>query len=100
MVPYLRVVYTEDVKTTVEISDDLLREAKAHAARRGVSFRQVFEGSLRDYLERAKEDSGRYRFPDLSYGSGGLRPGLDWKRLHELAYDEADLPPRESDDRG
>jgi hypothetical protein len=36
------------VKTTVELDDELFREAKATAAREGVSLRQLFEEALAD----------------------------------------------------
>ena len=87
MVPYLWVRYTQNVKTTVEISDELLREAKAHAALRGLSLRQVFEGSLRSYLENTSKET-RYRLPDLSFGESGLRAGLEWEGLHRWAYED------------
>jgi hypothetical protein len=35
------------VKTTVEISDSLFREAKEYAAKQGITLREVFERGLR-----------------------------------------------------
>jgi len=38
------------VKTTIELPDSLLREAKAAAAREGKSLKDVFTAALRDHL--------------------------------------------------
>lgn len=46
------------VKTTIEVSDALLREAKATAALRGVSLRELFEEALRGHLEHQEEPPG------------------------------------------
>jgi hypothetical protein len=40
------------MRTTLEISDPLFREAKRRAANDGVSLRQVVETSLQSYLAR------------------------------------------------
>ena len=39
------------MKTTVEIPDALLREAKNYAARRGMTLKEVLETGLRQVLE-------------------------------------------------
>ena len=58
MNPYLR--YHVPVKTTVEIPDPLLRQAKAAAAARGESLRQLLATALRSHLA----GSGRGRAPE------------------------------------
>jgi hypothetical protein len=45
------------VKTTIEIPEELFREAKAAAAREGRSFRDLFTSSLREHLERSNRES-------------------------------------------
>jgi Arc/MetJ family transcription regulator len=40
------------MRTTVDIGDELLREAKKRAASEGITFRQVVEAALRSYLSR------------------------------------------------
>ncbi len=40
------------MKTTVEISDPLLRAAREHCASEGMSFRELVEGGLRQAMER------------------------------------------------
>ena len=42
------------MKTTIELPDDLLREAKSTAARQGSSLKQVLTIALREHLERSR----------------------------------------------
>ena len=46
------------MKTTIEVSDALLRQAKATAALRGESLRELFEKALSGHLERRDEPAG------------------------------------------
>jgi hypothetical protein len=41
-----------DVKTTIELPDELLREAKATAARQGSSLKEVLTAALQSHLAR------------------------------------------------
>lgn len=43
------------MKTTIELPDELLREAKATAAREGKSLKEVFTNALREHLSRPDE---------------------------------------------
>jgi hypothetical protein len=43
------------VKTTIELPDELLRAAKASAAREGISLKEVLTVALRDHLLRSEE---------------------------------------------
>lgn len=66
-----------DVRTTIRIDDDLLARAKALAARTGRTLTAVIEDALRAALAGAepRKPSERIRIP--TYGSGGVRPGVD-----------------------
>ena len=77
------------MKTTVEISDALLREAKRVAARDKTTVRALIEEGLRTSLA-GRTDKGRFRLRDASYGKGGLRPEVEegsWERLRDLMYE-------------
>jgi hypothetical protein len=67
------------VKTTVEVSDPLLQDAKEVATREGVTLRALFEEGLRLLLsERAKADQKRERVVlTVSKATGGTLPGVD-----------------------
>lgn len=77
------------MKTTVEISDALAREAKDLAAREGTTLRQIIEAGLRAVL-RERRKKGAFRLRDASFGGKGLQPefrGADWERIREAAYE-------------
>jgi hypothetical protein len=75
------------MKTTIEISDDLLRRAKTTAAAEGTTLRALVESGLRNEL-RVREQGG-YVLPDASFGGNGVQPGInegDWSTLRDLIY--------------
>jgi hypothetical protein len=77
------------MKTTVEISDALAREAKELAARERTTLRELIEAGLRMMLrERRKRTAFRPR--DVSFRGNGLQAefsGADWERIREAAYE-------------
>ena len=77
------------MKTTIEISDDLARDAKAHAARENITLRELFERGLRLAI-RADQESSGFVLRDASVGGRGLQPEFqdaDWPRIREAAYE-------------
>lgn len=76
------------MKTTIEISDFLLKEAKKIAAREGTTLRTLVEQGLRHELkQRARSTSFHLR--KATFKGRGLQPGakgLSWDQLRELAY--------------
>jgi hypothetical protein len=79
----------DHMKTTVEISDPLLREAKAIARREGLTVRALMEHGLSLALaERRKRKEFRLR--DGSVSGSGLQPetsALSWDQLRQLSYE-------------
>jgi hypothetical protein len=77
------------MKTTIEISDPLLAEAKALASREKTTLRALIEEGLRDVLRR-KSAGKPFKLKDCSFGSGGLTPEFEakggWSKLREAAY--------------
>ena len=75
------------MKTTLDLSDDLLARAKRAAKRKGVPLRALVEEGLRLALET--KPTGRYTLPDRSVGKvGGANPleGLSWQDLRDEIY--------------
>jgi hypothetical protein len=77
------------MKTTVELSDPLLEEAKRVAAREGLSLRALIESGLTRVL---KEYQRRQHFElrDASFKGNGLQPEFrheDWERIREAGYE-------------
>ena len=79
------------MKTTVEIADALLDQAKRVAQKEGTTLRALLEEGLRHSLEGRRERRRPFKLRKVTYGSGGLQPELGdrgWERLRELAYEE------------
>ena len=77
------------MKTTLDISDPLLREARKVALRERTTLRALVEKGLRKVVvENAR--GGRFRLRNASFKGRGLRPEVgeaDWDRLRELVYE-------------
>ena len=76
------------VKTTVEIADALLEEAKRVASRDASTLRELIEEGLRRSLEERKKKKS-FRLRHASFRGKGLQPGVspDWTRIRELIYE-------------
>lgn len=63
------------MRTTVDIADPLLRQAKAEAEREGSTLRNLIEDGLRMVLENRRAAAGkRFRLRKLPAQGGGLMP--------------------------
>ena len=62
------------MRTTIDVSEDLLRRAKRQAAGEGTTLREVFEAALRAHLLN-KPQAGSYRFRWRSE-RGRVMPGV------------------------
>jgi len=57
---YVSIIMLLCMRTTIEIADELLRQAKTRSADDGVPLRQVIESALRMYF-RGRRSKGGYR---------------------------------------
>jgi len=77
------------MKTTVDIPDGLLDEARKVASRHGTSVRMlIIEGLRRTVAERRRASAFRLR--RASVKGTGLQPGVEgasWERIREMAYE-------------
>ena len=76
------------MKTTVEIAEDLLRQAKAVANKERTTLRALLEEGLRWALGKRRK-SGKFRLRDASFGGKGVQPGIDegnWESIRDLIY--------------
>ena len=79
------------MKTTVEIPDELFREAKATAARNGAKLKDLVADGLRLVLSRTKPAKRRVQFPLIS-GTGAPRlMAAKVKEVEELQLQEENL---------
>ena len=77
------------MKTTVEISDPLLSEAKAAAARQHRTLRELIEEGLRRVLERPSRPRA-FKLRDASFKGRGLNADLaggGWDRIRAASYE-------------
>jgi len=78
------------MKTTVEISDSLLREARRLAAREGITLRTLVERGLLRVISETKYGTP-FKLRRASFKGKGLHPDLQdasWERLRDLAYQD------------
>ena len=77
------------MKTTLDIADPLLREARHVAAREGTTLRALVEQGLRQVVAEKKRKR-LFRLRKASFRGEGLRPelaGAGWERIRDLAYE-------------
>ena len=78
------------MKTTIEISDELARLAKAHAARENITLRALIERGLRLALH-ADRHPRQFELRDASVSGRGLQSPYrdgDWARMREAIYED------------
>jgi hypothetical protein len=77
------------MKTTVDIADPILREARKIATREGTTLRSLVEEGLRRILAEKKRKTP-FRLKLVTEGEGGLRKqlqGVSWDEIRDLSYE-------------
>ncbi|MBV8795442.1 MAG: type II toxin-antitoxin system VapB family antitoxin [Hyphomicrobiales bacterium] len=77
------------MKTTIEISDPLLREARKLAEREGVTLRALVERGLRRVVTETKPGPP-FKLRRASFKGKGLQTDMrdaSWSELRDLAYE-------------
>jgi hypothetical protein len=78
-----------NMKTTIDISDALLRDAKALAARRNITLRALVEQGLRETLAKQKA-ARKFTLRKASFRGNGLKDefrGEGWQKIRAAAYE-------------
>ena len=75
------------MKTTVEISDSLFRDAKAYAARHGIPLREVFERGLQIVVKGSPPPGRRFRLKTVTTKGEGLAVDGDWSTIRSMIYE-------------
>ena len=76
------------MKTTIEISDDLLEKAKRQAQRQGRTLREIIEEALRRQLA-AKLPAEQFKLKRRAFKGKGIQPSMsegDWSAMRDLLY--------------
>ena len=77
------------MKTTVDIPDSILEEARKLAAREGSTVRALVEQGLRRLISERKR-TGAFRLRKATFKGEGLQPGAagaSWERIRDMAYE-------------
>lgn len=77
------------MKTTVEIPDSLLEEARKLASREGTTVRALVEEGLRRIIAQRKR-VGAFRLRKATFKGEGLQPHVasaSWERVRDIAYE-------------
>ncbi len=77
------------MKTTVEITDTLLSEAKKVAERDATTLRELIEAGLRREIARRRKPK-RFKMRDCSVHGEGLQPefqGASWEKIRNAIYE-------------
>lgn len=78
------------MKTTVEIADGLLAEARKVAAREKTTVRALIEDGLRQALGTRRRKTSPFKLRMVTFAGDGLQPQAgegDWERLRHLVYE-------------
>jgi len=76
------------MKTTIDIADSVLREARKVAARDGTTLRALVEEGLRRVITEKRRKT-RFRLQLITAGGFGLRSELkdaNWDEIRDLSY--------------
>jgi Arc/MetJ family transcription regulator len=77
------------MKTTIEIADSLLNEARKLAAAERTTVRALVEEGLRQVVGRRRR-RGKFRLRRASFRGKGLQAGVSdgsWERVREMIYE-------------
>jgi hypothetical protein len=77
------------MKTTIDIAEPILREARKLANREGITLCCLVEESLRRVLAEKRRRTP-FRLRQVVFGGRGLRPelrGKTWDEIREMSYE-------------
>ena len=78
------------MKTTIEIADPVLKEARKVAAREGTTLRALVEQGLRQVLSEKKQAKKPYKFHLTTFKGDGLQPEFQdagWDKIRDAIYE-------------
>jgi len=79
------------MKTTVDIADPVLKEARKLAVREGTTLRALVEQGLRQLISDKKQRKKKpVRLRLVTFGGQGLQPEFqdaDWEKIRDVIYE-------------
>ena len=77
------------MKTTIEITDSLLKEARRVASREGTTVKALVVEGLQKVISERKRP-GTFKLPKATFKGKGLQgdlQGASWERIRDTAYE-------------
>ena len=65
------------MRTTINLPDSLMLEAKKTALKEDTTLTEIISDALREALSRRRRNTSRKKFKIITYGEGGVLPGVD-----------------------
>ena len=78
------------MKTTIEIADALLRDARKLAAREGLTLRALVEKGLRRVIAEGNQNRATFKLRAATFKGKGLQAelrGASWEKIRDLVYE-------------
>ena len=78
-----------NMKTTIDVADSLLEEARQIAARDHTTLRELVQEGLRRVIDDRRPDRKPFRLRSIKPGGGGFQPEFadgDWQRIRDEIY--------------
>lgn len=84
------------MRTTINLPDSLILEAKKAAIKDDTTLTEIIGDALREALSRRRRSASRKQFKIITYGQGGVLPGVDLSNSAALLdiMDGVDDPDR------
>lgn len=79
-----------NMKTTIDVADALLREAREVAARDHTTLKELVHEGLRRVLEERRPRRRAFTLRSVEPGGGGFMPEFadgDWQRIRDAIYE-------------
>lgn len=78
------------MKTTIDIADNLFKEAKRFIGKEGKTMREVVQNSLRLFLDSQKKTTRPFKWRHYAFKGEGLVEGLqegNWETIRDIIYE-------------
>jgi hypothetical protein len=72
------------MRTTINLPDDLILQAKKAALEADTTLTEIIANALRETLSKRRRNAPRKKFKIITYGKGGVLPGVDLSNTSAL----------------
>jgi hypothetical protein len=72
------------MRTTINLPDELILQAKKAALEADTTLTEIIANALREALSKRRRKTPRKKFKIITYGKGGVLPGVDLSNTSAL----------------